>query len=174
MKLNNPFFQLFDLARLETSPTQVALGFTLGMLLGLTPTMTLQFGIFFIAVFLLRANLLALFFSCAFFCTLSLTLDPVFDAIGTPILTQTPALLRLWAGLYHLPVITFTRFHNTVVMGSLVVCTILTPILFFSARKLWSRYQEDINQWFNYSSFGIWWSTSFMNRLYARYRAKKR
>ena len=46
--------------------------------------------------------------------------------------------------MYNAPLIPFTRFNNTVVMGAGVLAIILSPVVFVLAKKLVEKYREQV------------------------------
>ena len=46
--------------------------------------------------------------------------------------------------LYNLPIIPFTRFNNSLVMGSGIVAFLLSPIVFLLTKVLIKKYREKV------------------------------
>ncbi|MCB0347362.1 MAG: DUF2062 domain-containing protein, partial [Bdellovibrionales bacterium] len=61
--------------------------------------------------------------------------------VGEMVLTA-PSLQDLFTKLYNMPIVPFTRFNNTVVMGSGVVAFALSPFVYFLAKIMVSRYRD--------------------------------
>ncbi len=102
------------------SPRQLALGLTLGMMIGLIPKDSLlPFGIGLFAL-LTNANLLTLLVSGLVFSSVGPLADPISHPLGHWVLTYAP-FEPAWIWLCQVPVVPWTRFTNTVVMGSLVL-----------------------------------------------------
>jgi uncharacterized protein (TIGR03546 family) len=104
----------------QDTPRQLALGFALGMVCGLVPkgnliAMTLMFIICGSRVNLGTASLGVFVFSWV-----GLLTDPLSHEIGLWLLTHE-SLQAFWTGLYNLPIVPWTRFNNTIVLGSLVI-----------------------------------------------------
>jgi uncharacterized protein (TIGR03546 family) len=111
-------------------PWQVALGVALGMVMGFSPFNGPQNALIFLAIMLLNVNLGAATLATALFAAIAALLDPLAHAIGYALLVQAKSLTPLWTSLYNLPVVPFTRFNNTVVLGSLVLALVLfVPVL---------------------------------------------
>jgi uncharacterized protein (TIGR03546 family) len=55
---------------------------------------------------------------------------------------ETGGLRSLWVTLYNAPFIPFTRFNNTVVMGSFMVSLILLLPMFFLVKRFIVQYRE--------------------------------
>lgn len=111
--------------RSQDSPSQIAWGIALGTILGLTPFLTFHNFIIIILIFLIKVNLSAVIFSLILYSLLGYVLDPVFHALGFVLLVNVDFLQPVWVWLYNLPIAPFTRFNNTVVIGSLMCALIL-------------------------------------------------
>ncbi len=123
--------KIFKILRSEDTPSQIAVGFSLGMILGLSPLLTLHNVLIILIVIIFRVNLGSVIFSFALFSGLAYLLDPLFHNLGYYLLVDLSALHGLWTYLYQFPLVALSRYNNTVVMGSLVVSLILfLPILF--------------------------------------------
>jgi uncharacterized protein (TIGR03546 family) len=68
-------------------------------------------------------------------------LDPLLDIAGGWVLTR-PFLRTLWASLYAIPFVPWTRFNNTVVMGGLLVGLLLSVPVYVLARRGIHLYRE--------------------------------
>jgi uncharacterized protein (TIGR03546 family) len=98
--------------------SQIAMGFSWGVLLGLVPV-----GAFWIALFLVsfffRHNHGAKIFGMAIVKLISPLVVYSIDALGFFVLTHD-SLHGLFTTLYNMPFVPFTKFNNTLVMGGLV------------------------------------------------------
>lgn len=142
---------LLGVLQSSDSPYQVAFGAAMGALLGLTPPSTLQAILFFIILMATKSNLGAATLATPLFAALGLALDPLAHRLGYALLTQTPALEPFWTRAYNAPLVPFTRFYNTVVLGDLVIALALfVPVVFLArAGVLYYRanYQAKVDQW---------------------------
>lgn len=127
-------------------PRQIAAGFALGAVIGLTPTITLQNLVIFILILLLNVSISAAFFGILVFSAFAWLLDPQFHTLGTYILTQIPALQPLWIQLYNIPIAPLTRFYNTVVMGSFVSALFALIPIYFAAKHFILLYRAHLAQ----------------------------
>jgi uncharacterized protein (TIGR03546 family) len=117
----------------EVSPTEVAFGAALGAFIGLSPYQTPQNVIFFLLIFLLKVNVGSAILSAGIFAVIAHFFDPVFDKIGYALLVRADSLTPFWTSLYNMPIVPFTKFYNTVVLGSFVSAIVLfVPIFIFS------------------------------------------
>ena len=141
--------QIIVIFQTDISPNQVAWGFALGAILGLVPNMFMKL-VLFIVIMMFRVNVSAAFLAWAVYEILSFALDPLFDIIGYQVLT-IGSLNAFYTWLYNLPVVPFTKFNNTVVMGSLVVGIILIIPNMIIAKKLLVYYRthlrDKVSKW---------------------------
>ncbi|MFO7891566.1 MAG: TIGR03546 family protein [bacterium] len=131
--------------RSHDSPSQIAWGITLGTILGLTPFFTVHNFILIILIILIKVNLSAVVFSLILYSLLGYFLDPVFHAIGFTLLVSFDFLQPVWVWLYNLPVAPFTRFNNTVVIGSLVCALIFLVPHYLLFKQLVVNYRTSWN-----------------------------
>ena len=141
--------QVIVIFQTDISPNQVAWGFALGAILGLVPNMFMKL-VLFIVIMMFRVNVSAAFLAWAVYEILSFALDPLFDSLGYYILNIN-SLNGFYTYLYNLPVVPFTKFNNTVVMGSLVTGIILIIPNMIIAKKLLVYYRthlrEKVSKW---------------------------
>lgn len=126
------------------TPNQVAGGFALGMLVGISPTLTLQ-GIFiWFVILLLDVNLSAALLAFTLFALIAFLADPLFHALGYLLLVNVDGLRGFWTWMYNVPIAPLTRFYNTVVMGSFVSGLILFLPVFFGMKRFVIAYRATI------------------------------
>lgn len=138
--------QLFALVKLlnsETGQNQIAAGVAAGFILGMTPALSLQSILVFLCLFFFRIQIGMAFLSAFFFAFIAWLLDPVFHQVGTAVLSMG-ALEGVFTTLYNMPIIPFTRFNNSVVMGSGVIALLLSPLIFFLSRSLVVKYRATV------------------------------
>jgi uncharacterized protein (TIGR03546 family) len=136
-------FQFLKLLNSDTGTNQIAAGVAAGFILGMTPVLSLQTFLVFICIFLFRIQIGAAFVSTFFFKFVAFLLDPAFDAVGFWVL-NLPALQGVFTTLYNMPIVPFTRFNNTIVMGSGVLSLILSPFVFIGAWYIVKQYRVQI------------------------------
>jgi uncharacterized protein (TIGR03546 family) len=136
----------------EGTPGQVAAGMALGAALGLTPLMNVHNLIIFSLIVLLNVSFGGGMLGWALFVPLGFLLDPVFDRIGASLL-QAPSLRSLWTSWYNTPLVPYTNFNNTVVLGSVVGWLVLAVPIFFAARWGIARYRATIGERVRQSRF---------------------
>lgn len=145
----NYIFKLIKVLHSDTHPGQISLGFSLGMIPGLTPLSSPHNLLVLLALLFLRANLSAALLSWALFSVLAYGLDPLFHRLGLFLLTGIDSLQGFWTSLYNAPLVPYTRFNNSVVLGSLVF-SILAFYPFYRAGCLMVlKYRETFLERFN-------------------------
>src|SRR4051812_16085499 len=107
MPLYRYAFKLLDWLRCDADDQRFALAVCLGFLSGVTPLTTLHGACWVASLFVLRVNPVIALVSLGVSAAVFAPFDAAFDALGMAVLTPAP-LHRLWAGLYHWPLIPFT------------------------------------------------------------------
>jgi uncharacterized protein (TIGR03546 family) len=127
------------------TPGQVAAGMALGAALGLTPLMNLHNLVIFSLLVLLNLSFGGGMLGWMLFVPIGFLLDPLFDAIGSRLLTA-PSLQPLWTDWTNAPILPFTNFNNTVVLGSFVAWVVLAVPIFFAARYGVAKYRATVGE----------------------------
>lgn len=130
--------------RAGQAPWQVAGGFALGTILGLSPMLTLQGIVVWLIVLVLNVNLSAVLLGVTLCTLIAYLLDPLFHWLGYQILVNLDFLRGFWTSLYNAPFAPLTRFNNTVVMGSLVFALLCFIPVFWGMKRLLLAYREHI------------------------------
>lgn len=136
-------FGLLKLLNSDTGTNQIAAGVAAGFILGMSPMLSLQTIILLTLCLFFRVQLGMMFISAFFFSFVAFILDPVFDQFGRFIL-ELGGLSATWTMLYNMPLVPFTRFNNSIVMGAGVVGVILFPFIFVGSRFLVRKYREKV------------------------------
>jgi uncharacterized protein (TIGR03546 family) len=140
----NQIFNLVKLINSETGKWQISFGFAVGMMLGLLPGFGIHTVVLFFLLCILRINLGAAMLSWAFFGIVAYPLDPLFHKFGYYLLVNVPSLQGIWTKLYNLPVWPWTRFNNTVMMGSFASALILFIPFVIICALLVQKYRDTI------------------------------
>jgi uncharacterized protein (TIGR03546 family) len=137
----------------EGTPGQVAAGIALGSVLGLTPLMNVHNLLIAALILVMNVSVGGAMLGWAFFLPVGFLLDPVFDRLGRQLLLETPALEPVWTAWFNTPVLPYTNFNNTIVLGSLAVWLALALPIFFAARYGVSRYRATLGERVRQSRF---------------------
>ena len=125
----------------EGTPGQVAAGVALGAALGLTPLVNLHNIVVIALLAVLNVSFGGGMLGMALFAPVGFLLDPVFDALGRRLLLDAPALTPLWTTWYNTPLVPYTNFNNSVVLGSVVAWLVLFLPIYWLARWTVVRYR---------------------------------
>lgn len=136
--------QLFAFIKLLNSDTgniSLAMGMTCGFILGMTPVLSLHSLLVFLILFFFRIQIGAALVMAFFFKFIAFLLDPVFHFVGSQVL-EMASLQGFFTTLYNMPLIPYTRFNNSIVMGSAVVTFALSPVVFLLSQYFIVKYRE--------------------------------
>lgn len=158
-------YRLLDILIFDSTDTGIAFGCILGFHLGLIPVLTIQWMLAFFCLVLFRVNFLSVLCVGLFSFGLSEVLEPVFHRMGLKILTGFPGLYSLWGWMHHMPIVPFTGFNNTVVLGSTLTVYILSLPLFLICLKSLVHIRSGVSH--------LWYTTK-MSRSYSHYARKRK
>lgn len=102
------------------TPRMLAVSVAMGMVLGMVPKGNLLAVALVMVILAFRVNVAVAMVSALAFSLIGPLTDPLTHRLGHWVLTR-PALWPHWAQLYELPLAPWTRFNNTVVMGSILL-----------------------------------------------------
>lgn len=126
----------------DNTPSQMALGFALGVVIGLVPKGNLIAISLMVVLGAIRVNLGMGMLAAFAFSWLGVVLDPLTHRIGHILLT-TDSLVPYWTELRNQPMAPWTKFNNTIVLGSFVLgMTLLVPV-FLLAKPVFHKYTPD-------------------------------
>jgi uncharacterized protein (TIGR03546 family) len=149
----------------ESSPLQLSLGVAVGCLLAFTPLFTLQWVLIVLTIIVVRMNFATLTISFAFFFALAKIMAPILDYIGVTILTKTPSLRTLLTFLFHAPIIPFTYFYNSLVLGSLILGILIAIPMFFGSNIFFKKKRQFLA---NKIRDSLMWKRYTTSRVYRR------
>lgn len=132
---------IFGVLRSNDNPWQLALGFALGTMLGLIPAKSILGLVILILLYLLNVNMGFALMTAALYKVFGAFASPIFHDIGRYLLVSKIDLASLWTSLFNMPIIPWTHFNNTVVLGSVVVSVCLVVPHYFFMFSLIRRYQ---------------------------------
>jgi uncharacterized protein (TIGR03546 family) len=136
----------------DGTPGQVGAGIALGAALGLTPLVELHNLVVFSLIVLLNVSFGGGMLGWALFVPVGFILDPVFNRIGAGLLLA-PSLRPLWTSMSNTPLVPYTNFNNTVVLGSVVAWLVLLIPIYFGAKHGVARYRATIGERVKQSKF---------------------
>ncbi len=152
------------------TPRQVAGGFALGSMVGLSPTLTLQGLFIWLIILILDVNLSAAILAFTLFSLFAYIFDPIFHYLGYFLLVDVEGLKGFWTMLYNAPIAPLTRFNNTVVLGGFLSAIVLAFPVYFGMKKFVIAYRSTvgarIERWKVYQVI----SKSFVVRWYLKIR----
>lgn len=150
------FWNLFrsTLKGFDTSK-QLAMGVTIGMLVGLVPKDSLLSYGFGCVLLLSTANLFAGAISAFCFSWIGAIFDPLSDRIGATLLTFD-LFEPTFSWLSQLPLVPWTRFENTVVTGSMLLGLMLAFPVYRVSRNSFDRYRKSVESVVRRSRLGRW------------------
>lgn len=158
-------FQLLKLLNSETGTNQIAAGIAAGFILGMSPFLSLQGLLVISLAIVFRIQFGACMVAAFFFKFIAYLLDPVFHQVGLAIL-NTEGLETIFTTLYNMPIIPFTRFNNSVVMGSGIVAILMSPLIFVLSRIMIVKYREKVVEKFKQTKL---WKAIKATSLYKWY-----
>jgi uncharacterized protein (TIGR03546 family) len=132
----------------DSSPWQLAFGFAMGMVMGLTPMLGLHTLVLLFAVLFFRVNISSFLVAWALFAIFALPLGGLMASIGESMLTSE-GLLSLWTALYSSTIGQLTQFYHTLTLGSLIFSLVFFPILLFTSKFLVVQYRVKVMVWVN-------------------------
>jgi uncharacterized protein (TIGR03546 family) len=161
------------LLRAGQDPRQIAGGFALGSILGLSPMLTLQGVAVWLIILILNVNISAALLAIALCTLFAYIFDPLFHLLGYALLVNVDSLHGVWTWLYNAPIAPLTRFNNTVVMGSFVVSIVAFVPIYLGMQRFVIAYRTHvgakIEKWKIYQII----SKSSLVKLYERIRDLK-
>ncbi|MBU2573737.1 MAG: TIGR03546 family protein [Elusimicrobia bacterium] len=129
----------------ETDPRQIGGGIALGFLIGLLPKANLTAQLLLVLLMALRVNL-----PMALMTMLAMTfINPLVDKLTDPIgyyLLSSQALYPLWTKLYNMPILPWTGFNNTVLLGGLVFGLVFMFPVYLAGKKFGVYYNETFKE----------------------------
>lgn len=123
----------------QSTPRQMSLGMALGVLIGLVPKGNLLAISLGILLAMLRVNLGIAASAAVAMTFASVYLDPVSDIVGARVLAH-PSLQSFWTQLYNTPLMPWTDFNNSVVMGSFLIGLALILPVHWLSRPVFAEY----------------------------------
>ena len=134
---------IFNILNSNQKPQEVSLGVVLGMFAGLTMIAPVNLLIILLVLLLFKANGAIFWLSLALFKLLGLTLDAAGDPIGYAVLTAG-FMKPLFTFLSNVPLLLYTGFNNTVIMGDFIIGLILIVPVWRGTNSLIEYYRKNL------------------------------
>lgn len=121
----------------NSHPGEIAHAVSLGLLLGFLPKNNIFWYVITVFALFMRINKSALVLSTLAFTLLAPLFDSVFDSVGYWCLTL-PSCEPVFAYLLDIPFVGFTKFNNTIAMGSLICgLAVYIPVYLIARLFVW-------------------------------------
>ena len=126
-----------------SKPWQLSLAAVFGVIIGMTPVLSLHNGLIVFLALVINVNIGLVMVSWALVAAISMVLPAFYHTVGQTIL-EIGVLQGLWNLIYNIPVVKFTHFNNTMVMGGLATSIVLAVPLFVLLSILVKTYQNSL------------------------------
>ena len=162
------FFSFLKLLHSDTGFISLSLGCVCGFILGMTPTLSLQSLLVFMILFLFRIQIGAALVTAFFFKFIAFLLDPAFDVVGQWAL-EIPSMQGLYTTLFNMPIVPFTRFNNSIVMGSAIITILLSPLVYLISAFMIKKYRVVVVERFKDTKLFKAWKATSLYQWYYKY-----
>ena len=135
--------KLFKALNANVNPGEIAHAFSCGILLGLMPKDNLLWYLVFVFILFIRINKPMYLIMILIAATFSPVMDGLFDTVGYAFLT-IPQFSGFFGWLLEVPFVGFTKFNNSVLMGSLLCGLVLYVPMYFLGRLFVSLWRKHI------------------------------
>ena len=162
------FFSFLKLLHSDTGFISLSLGCVCGFILGMTPTLSLQSLLVFMILFLFRIQIGAALVTAFFFKFIAFLLDPAFDVVGQWAL-EIPSMQGLYTTLFNMPIVPFTRFNNSIVMGSAIITILLSPLVYIISAFMIKKYRVVVVERFKDTKLFKAWKATSLYQWYYKY-----
>ncbi len=152
----------------EASPNQLAAGFVLGMIIGLTPVMSLHNLFILLIILVVKVNIGMAVLSFLIFSGIAYLADPIFHQFGGMLL-ELEGMQKTYTSMYNNEWIALSRFYNTVVIGSFVVALLLVIPMFPLAKVFVHQYRKNIHERVQKWKLVRWFKGTKLYSIYSTY-----
>jgi uncharacterized protein (TIGR03546 family) len=136
-------FKFLGILNKDATPRAIAGGMALGFIMGMTPLPSLHNLVVLGLLIVLRVNFTSGMLAWGVFSGVGYLLDPLSNRIGYWLLTL-PGLKAMWTAMYNTPIIPWTKFNNTLTLGSLVLSILLAGPLYFILKGAVVQYRVKV------------------------------
>ncbi|MAD43410.1 MAG: TIGR03546 family protein [Oceanospirillaceae bacterium] len=132
----------------ESAPGQIAVAFSLSLIVAMTPTFSVHNLFILLLALVLRINFSAFIVGFAGFSLIAWFTDPYAARLGESLLTN-PGLQDTWTALYQNDFWRLTAFNHSLVLGGLVISLLAFVPVFLLTRVLINLYRQRVISWVN-------------------------
>ena len=161
------FAKLLKILNSDDSPSQIALAIVLAFMMGLTPLASPHNLLLLLIVLIVRINVSMFLISFGLFTLIAYAFDPLSHQLGLWLL-ELPSLQTLWTHLYQSSFWRLLGFNNSLILGSLSLSLLLSPLLFIGSHIIISHYRQRLMQWAEKTRLMIWLKSGNLFNAYQR------
>lgn len=136
-------FKFLSILNKDATPRAIAAGMALGFIIGMTPTLSLHNLVILLVIMVFKVNFTSAVLAWGVFSGVAYFVDPLSNRVGYWLLTL-PGLKAMWTSLYNTPVMPWTRFNNTLTLGSLVLAVVLAFPVYLVLKVAVVKYREKV------------------------------
>ena len=137
-------FKVIKVIQSDDSPKQLAWGVAYGSLLGMVPGFSIYHIILFLGVYLFSVNVGMTLLSYSLFKLIAVFVSRYVHLVGVKLLIDSDGLQPFWTFLYNLPIVPWTKFYNTVVLGGMIVSVCFFIPSYFISLNLIVLYRKHL------------------------------
>lgn len=137
----------------DVEPRRVGAGVALGVAIGLVPKDNLVALVLACVLYTIRVNVPLGTLAAVATSAVAIWLDPLAHLAGAWLL-ENESLRPVWETLAAAPIVPWTRFDNTVAMGSFVLALLAFGPVHWSAAKFTAAYGPGIGRWWRSTRWG--------------------
>lgn len=157
----------------NVSPRQLGNGFALGCILGISPQFGLLNVLMLLLIYFLQVNIPIAIVSAAIYKLIGILIAKYSHVIGYYFLVEQKGLFGIWTSFYNMPVVPWTKFYNTVVLGSLLISILLYIPNYFFGKHFVLIYRKYILSYIEKTRFAKIIKGSKLFKLYNKYQSIK-
>jgi len=145
--------KLFKILNSDDTPFQVAMGFTLAMLIGFIPFLSVQNIIIIFFAFILNISFKSFLLGIFSFGLLSYVFIYPFHYLGKMFLVDTNIFYPIFNFFFKLPLASYTNLNNTIALGGFLTSLILFLPLVLLVKKFVKYYRDSFKDKITNSKF---------------------
>lgn len=135
--------KLFHALNSDSSPRQISLAIVLGLIVGLSPFLSLHNLVILFIVLFIRVNIGSFILAASVFSAVSYLLSFAIVNVGESVLTAN-SLNGFFTFLYQSSIFKLAHWHHTYTFGALIISLLLALPLYFSSQYLIIKYRRHI------------------------------